>query len=244
MSTLLCRAVSGNLTALAYVLSSRFAHAFSKVAAHMRAYYLMVGPAEEPQEQAAPAVQSEVASDDASSSDSSDEEGAPAVQPCRSSRAQLPSERPSQQSTGPARTSPAQGAIPGQQTAQPGSFDDGSTASAAARTNGHAAAQISDREVGTTGPSQGGHPERPAAAAGRGEEPGRTYEQPREYAGSSSSKASQQQESEGKTQGWQHRPEARQHPLWLTFKHGALEQAFTDWQASQQAKVGLVCLIQ
>jgi len=82
----------------------------------------------------------------------------------------------------------------------------------------------------------------PAAAAGREEDPSSTYAQPSEPACSSSSKASQQRENERKTCAWQYRPEARQHGLWLTFKHGALEQAFTDWQASQQTKVGLVCI--
>jgi hypothetical protein len=240
------RAVSGNLTALAYVLSRRFASSFLKVAAHMRAYYLLVDPAEGPED--TPAAKSggeaSYSSDDASSSDSSDADGEgqsmrlgaaaashePAAQPKRL-RGRVP--RLDSKRSGPA-----------QPVGQPSKADDGSAA-LENPTAGHepSSGTLPTRrgaegniDPGASVPDQTG-----AASSGVMADPGSTGGPSREPPDkpSSSSMGGEQQLSGGKGEDEKNRAEARQRRFWLTFKHGGLEQAFIGWQATQQAKVGL-----
>ena len=251
------RAVSGNLTALAYVLSSRFASAFSKVAAHMRAYYLLVDPAEEAEEPAAArsAGEASYSSEDASSSDSSaDADACGEGQPVRAAGTtafhERPGRPPAQPNSLPDPLSPhaevhRQRAGHVQPPGEPVTPSDTRAAPedrTAGEEPGSSAAPAQGGATGVSDATAGGLLGSGAMASGGLADPG-TASEPRQKPPDepcSSGRGTEQQEGGGKGEGkGRGGRAAKQHPFWLTFKHGGLEQAFIGWQATQQAKVGL-----
>ena len=250
------RAVSGNLTALAYVLSSRFANAFSKVAAHMRAYYLMVEPPEAVDEQpgAKSAGGTSQSSRDASSSDSSDDDrptlgGMPHVFEAGKHQQSppKPTDRPPTQPQMP-REPPSRVGVYTQDTEQRHPRSSGQ--SGGTSTSDAAVVPICESESsavpahGRTLANTGAYPKKESAATGATADLEKAHEQCKQPMSepNSSEKGADQEEEKGKKRSGRGAVDVRQRPFWLTFRKGELEQAFIGWHATHQAKVGHVTL--
>ncbi|CAL8462900.1 g2434 [Coccomyxa elongata] len=249
-------AVSGNLTALAYVLSSRFANAFSKVAAHMRAYYLMVDPPEAVDEQpgAKSAGGASHSSHDASSSDSSDDDRSPLGGMPHAFEAgkhqqypPKPTDRPPTQPLMPREPS-SRVEVYSQDAEQrhplsSGRFGSTSTSVVApvpTCDSDSSARPAHGRTPASTGTHRTGQETAEAGTSANLYKANEQCKQPLSEP-SSSSKGADQEEDVGKMKRRERgAPDVRQRPFWLTFRKGELEQAFIGWHATHQAKGDLI----
>ncbi len=243
--------MSGNLTALAYVLSSRFANAFSKVAAHMRAYYLMVDPPEAVDEQpgAKSAGGASHSSHDASSSDSSDDDRPPLAGMPHAFEAGKHQQSPPKPTDQP----PTQPLMPREPSSRvevysqdaeqrhplsSGRFGSTSTSVVApvpTCDSDSSAMPAYGRMPASTGPHPTGQETAEAANLDRADE---QCMQPVSEPSYSSKDADQEEDVSKMKRHERGALDVRQRPFWLTFRKGELEQAFIGWHATHQAKVG------